>query len=402
METATAPGWLAEGVEINSRYRLGRRISESGQQAVYETIFRGTDAAIRIFTCETQKQAVAMLSGFVLASQLPHPGLLAIYDFGQDDLYAWIVMERGEECLADILRERTLNEEEARQMLDGIIPALEFLHDRHFAPAQLRPGNVFACGNQVKLSGDRIVAASAEHDIAEFSLLVLQTLTGSTDAAGVGSLPAPFGDIVRGQWDLARTKRALAGEFDSVAGEPQVPTSLSSEIRGTEVPVATHPKYRKYAGLAVGGALAAAALCALLVRGAHHQTAAAPSANQGQAQNVQIVTAAEPAPPRGPEPSVASPVSASPVGASPVAPAGWAIVGASFNREADAQKRAADLRKGHPRLDPKVYLSTGGAAGSTRFVVLFAAGLTEAQAKKQLPRTKRAGAPRGSYALRFQ
>jgi hypothetical protein len=77
-------------------------------------------------------------------------------------------------------------------------------------------------------------------------------------------------------------------------------------------------------------------------------------------------------------------------------------VGASFNREADAEKRSADLRKSHPRLDPKVYLSTGGAAGSTRFVVLFAAGLTEAQAKKQLPRTKRAGAPRGSYALRFQ
>jgi serine/threonine-protein kinase len=387
MGTATAPGALAEGADINSRYRLGSRISETGRQSVYGTIFRGADVVIKVYSCETQKEAVAMLSGFVLASQLPHPGLLTIYDFGQDDTHAWIVMERGEECLADILRERPLNEEETRQMLGSILPALEFLEERHFALAHLQPSNIFACGDRVKLSADRLVKVSGAHDSLKRAELILQTLTGSTDESGAQKLPRPFREIVDGKWDLERTKRALAGEAVEDAPLP-VPEAAKVSDSGhfPEIEQPILPKYRKYAGLAVGGALAAAALCALLVRGAHETV---PPAAQAPAQNVQIVTPA--APP--------APVNVDPVPSRPMAPQGWAIVGASFNREADAVKRAAELRKTHPRLEPQVYRSTGT---STRFVVLFATGLTEAQAKKQLTRTKRSGAPRGTYTIRFE
>jgi hypothetical protein len=386
METATAPGWLAEGAEINSKYRLGSRLSTVGRQSVYETIFRGTDAVIKVVTCDSQKEAVSMMSGFILASQLPHPGLMAIYDFGQEGNHAWMVMERGEECLGEILKQRTLGEDEVRQLLEGMMPALEYLHDRQFAIARLQPSNVFACGDRIKLSADRIVAASHDSDAGQLSALILESLTGSKDAAGAGRLASPFREIVRGRWDLSRTKRALAGEIvpealppvleKAPAGEPHAVVDDGGDGR---------PKYRKYAGLAIGGVLASACLCALLVRGARETS----TAKQVPAQTVQM---AAPAPVAVPEAAPLRPEIAQ-------VPAGWAVVGASFTRQADAEKRAGEIRKAHSRIDAKVFQSNGAA---TRFVVVFATGLSEAQARRQLARSRRSGAPRGTYVTRFQ
>jgi hypothetical protein len=72
------------------------------------------------------------------------------------------------------------------------------------------------------------------------------------------------------------------------------------------------------------------------------------------------------------------------------------LVGGSFDNAADALKRVDEFRKEHSRLDAQVFRS------HQRFVVLFASGLTEAQAKKQLARVRRAGAPKTTSISRFE
>jgi hypothetical protein len=137
--------------------------------------------------------------------------------------------------------------------------------------------------------------------------------------------------------------------------------------------------YRRFAGLAVGGALAAAAVCVLLIRGAHQGPAPAPVTIQA--------------------PPVATVAPANPANKPPVAavPAGWAVVGAACRRPEDAEKRQAEIQKAHPKLTSRIYAAGG------RYLVLFGSGFSnEAQAKRQLASVRRGGAPRDSYLTRFR
>jgi hypothetical protein len=378
MEIVTAPAGLAEGVEIASKYRLGTRLAATARQTDFETIYRGSVARIRIFRCDTVGEASELAAGFALAFQLPHPNLMAVYDFGQDVLdgehLAWITMERGDECLGEILGGRTLQEEEVRQLLGGILPPLEFLNDRKLGHADLRAASVFACGDEIKLSPDRLSATASLTTDAQVSRLILETLTGSQDESKAAILNSPLRELATPRLDrtLAEIKAALEGK--AVVSEPPAQLAVS------EVQTPEQPTYRKYAGLAMTGVLAAAALCAFLIRGAHQTTSIS------TAQTV-VVSA----------PSLTS-AQAAPANSHAPIPRGWAIVTLSFKQAADADKRAAEILATHPALEAKVY--SADKAGR-HFVIAFAFGLTEPQAKKQLTRDRRNGAPRGTHIARY-
>jgi hypothetical protein len=150
----------------------------------------------------------------------------------------------------------------------------------------------------------------------------------------------------------------------------------------------TRPRYRKLAGLAVGGALLSAAICVLLVRGAHQTPPSEPDLALGTTQPAnQAPVGPKPLPVHGTGPDVKT-----------VHP-GWAVVGAAYRRRADAEKRAAEIRKRHPALDPRV---DAADPNGRRFMVLFGTGLTEAQAKRQLGQIRRLGGPGDAYITRFR
>jgi hypothetical protein len=280
-----------------------------------------------------------------------------VYDYGiteldSGELCAWVLTERADECLAAILRERCLNEEEVRELLAGIQPVVEFLRERQLAPARLTSAEVFACGDRIKLFPGFIDDTDA--DPAQLTALSREALTGT-------SLGASTGD-----WQPAETE---------VREDIEEPAAARIE--------ALRPKYRRFAGLAIGGVLAAAALCALLVRGAHNDALVKASPQSFETQTIPVA---------GPG-AVGSAKSAAET--YPKAKKGWAVAAGSFEHAEDAEKLSQAVRKDHPKLGAKVF------AASDRFVVLFAAGMTEAQAKRQLMRIKRQGAPRGTYAVRF-
>lgn len=378
-----------EGFEIDGKYRIGVCLSEGHREGVYET-FRGEQPAnVKLIAPETAGSVSELLAGFAAGQRLRHAHLLEIYDFGEVSVNGtpcvYVVTERPDENLADVLRERALDEVETRQILEGVIPALEFLHEQGFVHGRVKPAEVLACGETVKLNAGCISGVSsglyAAPETAEGSsgpaadawslaALILESLTRSPYKSEIDRLGTPFREMVEGglrpdpqaRWSVARMGAALAGR------QEEVPALMAAQ-----------PKYRRFVGLAVGGVLAAGAVCVLLIRSAHQAPVATPVTIQ--------------APPVS---AVAPAVSASKP-AFAMVPAGWAVVGAAYRRPEDAVKRQKEIEKAHPKLTSHIYAAGG------RYLVLFGSGFSnQTQAKAQLTKARRSGAPRDSYLTRFR
>jgi serine/threonine protein kinase len=66
-------------------------------------------------------------------------------------------MEQAEEDLASVLRDRPLASAEAREMLTSVLDALAYVHAQGFAYGHLRPTNILAVDDCIKISSDCIV-----------------------------------------------------------------------------------------------------------------------------------------------------------------------------------------------------------------------------------------------------
>ncbi len=68
-------------------------------------------------------------------------------------------MEYAEEDLSQILPERPLTPGEAREMLDPVLDALSYLHEKGFVHGHFKPSNIMVVDDQVKLSCDNLEVA---------------------------------------------------------------------------------------------------------------------------------------------------------------------------------------------------------------------------------------------------
>ncbi len=155
--TETWERWEAQVVD--GKYPLDRFLGASEHSAVFRTESKGSRAVIK-FVPETSVDTGTQLGSWRAAAQLEHPNLIRILDSGRCQLgaaqFLYVVMEHGDEDLAQILRERPLTGDETRQMLDGVLKALAFLHARKLVHGRVRPSNILAVGEQVKLSSDSV------------------------------------------------------------------------------------------------------------------------------------------------------------------------------------------------------------------------------------------------------
>lgn len=90
------------------------------------------------------------------------PGLIRIFTMGQSKLDAtellYVVMESADEDLAQILPERSLTPDETREMLSPVLDTLAYVHSRGFVHGGLKPSNIMAVADRVKLSSDSLCA----------------------------------------------------------------------------------------------------------------------------------------------------------------------------------------------------------------------------------------------------
>jgi serine/threonine protein kinase len=156
-----------EGQIVNARFLLQRYLGGSEHSAVFLTT-RGTPpqkVAIKFIQVD-ESDAQLRLSHWLRAAKLSHPHLLRNFESGRCRLgdfdLLYVLMEYAEENLSQFLSQRPLTPAEARDVLTPTLQALAFLHGEGLVHAHLRPSNILAIEDQLKLSNDG-VSSIAEH-----------------------------------------------------------------------------------------------------------------------------------------------------------------------------------------------------------------------------------------------
>ncbi len=154
-----------EGEVVNGEFQLLRYLGGSEHSAVFLT--RRADrepqeAAIKLILANAENPEL-QLSWWELAAKLSHPHLLRLFQLGRCQLHGtellYAVTEYAEESLAQILPYRALTPAETRDMLQSVVDALAYIHAKGFVHGHIKPTNIMAVGDQIKISVDGLCGA---------------------------------------------------------------------------------------------------------------------------------------------------------------------------------------------------------------------------------------------------
>jgi len=156
------PDWRqCEGELAGGEYPLERYLGGSEGRAVFLTRFASGRAAIKLAVAG-QAQVGELVERWNRAANLYHPHLVRIFAAGTWALggmpLAYLVMEYAEENLEEVLRERPLSTDETREMLEPVADALAYLHGQGLVHGNLKPSNILAVEDTVKISSEAVSA----------------------------------------------------------------------------------------------------------------------------------------------------------------------------------------------------------------------------------------------------
>ena len=222
------------------QFHLRQYLGGSGHSAVFLTEHGegGTQkAAIKLIPADPDSAEV-QLSRWRQAAKLAHPHLLRIFQVGRcqigDMNLLYAMTECAQEDLSQILPRRPLSQAEAREMLAPVLDVLGYIHTAGFVHGRMKPANIMAVDDQLKISSDGLCragrstagqskpgvydapesssgVASSAGDVWSLGMTLVESLTqrlpvweriGDEDASLPDALPAPF-------LDLARTPKLL-------------------------------------------------------------------------------------------------------------------------------------------------------------------------------------------------
>jgi TonB family protein len=224
-----------EGHVVNGEFQLRKCLGGSDHSAVFLIEIPGEHqpAVIKLIPADPV-QAELQLSRWGLAQKLSHPHLIQLLRKGRCRLdgadFIFAVMEYGEENLAEIFSERSLTPDETRGMLQATLDGLAYLHRQGFVHSHLKPGDVMASKEQLKLASDSLGRAgetvsdpekrtvydapekargerSPSADIWSLGMILAEALTqrlptwseeNQSDPVLPQNLPQPYLGIVRG------------------------------------------------------------------------------------------------------------------------------------------------------------------------------------------------------------
>lgn len=269
-----------EGQVVNGEFPLLRYLGAAEHSAVFLTERRGGaphKAAIKLVRGDVDG-ADAELRRWQQYSDLNHPHLVRSFESGRCELdgvqFLFLVMEAAEEDLSQVLPERALTAEEARQLLPPVLDALGFIHGKGLVHGRLRPSNILADGDQVKVSADSLRASgeavaaprgvmdgyyppealngqlTAASDVWSLAITLVEVLTqrrptwdpeNPTAPPVPAGVPEPFAEIARRslkvdpqqRWTVEEISAALQGKppTKAVPASPRTPVSAVAAAR---------------------------------------------------------------------------------------------------------------------------------------------------------------------------
>jgi TonB family protein len=214
-----------EGHVVDGRFVLREFQGSSDHSAVFLTNSapRAQNAAIK-FVLANPASAQLQLSRWERVAKLSHPHLIRLLHWGQCQLgdvsMLYVVTEFAEENLSQILPNRALTPSETEYMLRAVLEVLAYLHSAGLAHSRLKPANVMAVGDDLRLSSDTICGVGERKSGPREP-----TVYDAPEIASTG--PSPAGDM----WSLgvtlvaALTQRPSPGEAIR-QGDPALPETI--------------------------------------------------------------------------------------------------------------------------------------------------------------------------------
>jgi tRNA A-37 threonylcarbamoyl transferase component Bud32 len=203
---------------LGNRYELGRLIGTGGMADVYEGFDRllGRQVALKIPHPQLARDPsflVRFRREATMAASLAHPGVVAVYDSGQDDGVSYMVMEYVEGAtLAAVLRaEGAFEPSRAADLAIAVCSALGAAHAKGLIHRDVKPSNIMlARDGRVKVM---------DFGVAR-TLTSSMTLTGSVGIVGTAKYMSPEqarGAAVDGRSDLYSLGVCL---YECLSGRP--------------------------------------------------------------------------------------------------------------------------------------------------------------------------------------
>jgi TonB family protein len=223
-----------EGRVVDGKFPLRQWLGGSDHSAVFLTERSGNGshkAAIKLISAEVfsadNLDEVTQLSRWSENAKLSHPHLIRLFENGRglidDRKFVYLIMEYAEENLEQILPQRALSPEEVKEMLPPTAEALAFLHQSGFAHGHIKPANIMAVENQLKISSDTL-RKLGEPDNQPPGVYAAPEVakTGASPAADVWSLGAV----------MVATLTQQAPNIQNTNEHVTVPESIPQPLRG--------------------------------------------------------------------------------------------------------------------------------------------------------------------------
>jgi len=247
------------GQLVDGRFPLRKLLGVSQRSAVFLTDLPNErpsepapEAALKLIP-EDPDTAEQQLERWKTAAALSDPGLLRILHFGRSLVDGspclFVVMELASENLGELLPQRALTPEEASGMMAPVLATLDSLHQKGLLHGGVKPGNILAKRDMIKLSPDRILPAGESatawpvaapyappesvlfpaSDVWSLGISLYETLTQylpKADSNGhyvLPQLPSPFAEVIRGALVADPTERITLDSIRAALDPSYVP-----------------------------------------------------------------------------------------------------------------------------------------------------------------------------------